>query len=109
MKLIKLADYRPENLVFCGNVESFSVNIIDNALVLAIKLNNEDIHFMKLKNSLAFWDLHEASKILLNSMIAKIPICIDAEYVDDYTYHINDMGYSIRDLKRREHDNESCE
>lgn len=109
MKIIKLADYRPKKLIFSGNINSFSVNVVDGVLVLSITLNNEDIRFMKLKNGLPFWDLHEVSKILLNSMIAKIPICIDAEYVDDYTYHINDIDYSMQDLKRREQQNETCE
>ncbi len=109
MKVVKMADYRPKKLIFCGNIDSFSVNIIDDAFVLCIKLNNEDKSFMKLKNGLPFWDLHETSKILLNSMIAKIKICICAEYVDNYTYHINDIGYSMRDLKNKEQGNESFE
>lgn len=109
MKVVNLSDYRPKKLIFYGNIHSFSVNVVDDNLVLCINLNNEDIRFMKLKESVPFWNLHEASKILLNSMIAKIPICIDAEYVDDYTYHINAIDYSIQDLKKREHDNEQYE
>ncbi|MEN6411932.1 MAG: hypothetical protein ABFC84_04080 [Veillonellales bacterium] len=97
MNVINLADYYPKKLIFCGDIHDFSVNMVDGNLVLCVNLNNEDFRFMKLKETLSLWSFHEASKILLNAMIGKIPICIHAEYVDDFTYHINDIGYYVQD------------
>jgi len=94
MNVIKLDDYRAKKIIVSGKLKGFSIKVIDGDKILILELEDETINFVR---PISNPDLHDINRILINSMIAKIPICIDTEYVDDYVYHINDIGYYVQD------------
>lgn len=94
MNVIKLDAYRSKRLIFSGKLKRYAIDIVDGEKMLVIDLVNENIRFIR---PLPNRHIHEINRILANSMIAKIPICIDAEYVDEHVYHIQDIGHYVQD------------
>ncbi len=90
MNVINLDKYRSKKLIFSGDLKRYSIDVVDGEKMLVIDLVNENIQFMRPLPNIY---VHEITRILANSMIAKFPIYIDAEYVDEHIYHINDIGY----------------
>lgn len=90
MNVAKLDDYRHKVKIFTGNIRDFAINMVEGDMVLHLSLENSKIRFYRfLPNKQA----HDLNKILLNSIIAKIPICIDAVILDSDMCEINDIGY----------------
>lgn len=94
MNVINIDSYRSKELIFSGILERYAIDASDGQRVMILSLKNEKIQFIRPLQGVR---LHELNRILLNSLIGRIPICINAEYVDTLIYHVNDIGYYVQD------------